>query len=65
MFEVTNGFAALHRLASNNIAIICSTAEGVRFVSDSEVLTMFLTVDCEGTARNISEAHKKLYSGDT
>jgi hypothetical protein len=60
MFEFRNGCAALHRLASNNIAIICSTAEGVRFVSDSEVLIMFLTVDGEGTARNISEGHKNL-----
>jgi hypothetical protein len=37
---------------------ICRTAEGVSFVSDSEVLVVFVTPDGEGTARNISEWHK-------
>jgi hypothetical protein len=32
---------------------ICSTAEGVRVVSDSKVLIMFVTLDGEGIARNI------------
>jgi hypothetical protein len=32
---------------------ICSTAEGVRVVSDSEVLIMFVTLDGEGIAGNI------------
>jgi hypothetical protein len=30
----------------------------MRVVSDSEVLVMFVTLDGEGTARNISEWHK-------
>jgi hypothetical protein len=29
-------------------------------VSDSEVLGMFVTVDCEGTARHISEWYKRI-----
>jgi hypothetical protein len=33
-------------------------------VSDSEVLIMFVTLDGEGTARNISERHKILCSGE-
>ena len=33
------------------------TAEGVKVVSDSEVLVMFVRVEGEGTARNISERH--------
>ena len=37
--------------------LICRTAEGMSDVSDSEVLVMFVTADCEGTARNNSESH--------
>jgi hypothetical protein len=43
---------------------ICSTAEGVSVVSESEVLIMFVKLDGEGTTRNISERHKILCSGD-
>ena len=39
---------------------ICSTAEKLRVVSEGEVLVMFVTVDGEYTARNISEWHKIL-----
>jgi hypothetical protein len=37
---------------------ICRTAEKVRVLSDSEMLVMFVTVDGEVTARNISKWHK-------
>jgi hypothetical protein len=43
---------------------ICSTAEGLSVVSDSEVLIMFVTLDGEGTARYISEGHKIFCSGE-
>jgi hypothetical protein len=43
---------------------ICSTAEGLSVVSEREVLIMFITFDGEGTARNISERHKILCSGE-
>jgi hypothetical protein len=33
-------------------------AEGVRVVSDSEEFFMFVSLDGEGTARNISKRHK-------
>jgi hypothetical protein len=39
----------------------CRTADGVRAVSDSEVLVVFVTLNTEGTARNISETHKIVY----
>jgi len=38
------------------------TAEWVSAVSDSEVLVMFVTVDGEITARNISVRHKMVKS---
>jgi hypothetical protein len=38
------------------------TAEWVSVVSNSEVLVMFVTVDGEGTARNVSVRHKILQS---
>ena len=37
---------------------ICSTAESVRVVSESEVLVMFVTPDGEDAERNISEWRK-------
>jgi hypothetical protein len=37
---------------------VCRTADGVSVVSDSEVVVMFVTVDGEDPARNISERHK-------
>jgi hypothetical protein len=33
----------------------------VSVVSDSEVLVVLVTPDGEGTARNISETHKRVY----
>jgi len=39
---------------------ICRTTEIVRFVSDSEVLVMFVTLDGEVIARNISEFYNIL-----
>ena len=38
------------------------TAEGVSVVGDSELLVMFVTADCEGTARNNSVRHKMIQS---
>jgi hypothetical protein len=35
-----------------------NNSETMSVVSDSEVLVMFVTLDGEGTARNISEWHK-------
>jgi hypothetical protein len=43
---------------------VCSTAEGVSVVSDSEVLIMFVRLDGKSTARNISEGYKIFYSGE-
>jgi hypothetical protein len=34
---------------------ICRTAEKVRFVSESEMLVMFVILDGDGTARYISK----------
>ena len=40
--------------------VVCSTAGEVCVVSDSEVLVMFVRLDGEGLARNISERNKIL-----
>jgi len=42
---------------------VSRTAECVSVVSDNEVLVMFVTVDGEVTARNISVRHKMLKIG--
>jgi hypothetical protein len=39
---------------------ICRTAGRVRFGCDSEMLVMFVTLDGDGTARNISKWLKKM-----
>jgi hypothetical protein len=38
--------------------VVCRTEEGMRDVTESEVLVMFVTLDGKDTARNISERHK-------
>jgi len=37
---------------------VCRTAEGVRVVSDSELLFVFFILDDEDPARNVAERHK-------
>jgi hypothetical protein len=46
----------VYRLAANNHNWKCvgRTAEGMSDVCESEVLVMFVTLDGDGTARNIS-----------
>jgi hypothetical protein len=39
---------------------VCRTAEGVRVVSDGEVLGMFVTLYSDYLARNISEKHRRI-----
>ena len=41
--------------------IVGITAERMNVVSDNEVLFMIVTLDAEGTARNVSDRHK-IYS---
>jgi hypothetical protein len=39
---------------------VCRIAEGMSVVSDNEVLVMFVTLDGEDPARNISERHQRV-----
>jgi hypothetical protein len=38
--------------------VVCRTEEGMRVVTESEVLVMFVILDGKDTARNISERRK-------
>jgi len=50
----------LHKLATkkNITIVVCSTAESFSVLCEDEVVVMFVTVDSEIIARNISERHK-------
>jgi len=41
-----------------NTLAVCSTAEGVNIVRDSQVVVMFVKLDGESIARNNLERHK-------
>jgi hypothetical protein len=49
----------MHRCAKKHSRMaLFNTAGGVSVLSESEVLVMFVTLNSEGSARNISERYK-------